>query len=119
MLTKILLKNDEIEEIITILESRLDKEENGDIYYMLAQVYKYVRKEQEYIEALENSLHNSLTLTYPKDIVKKEFDKVSANLVSYKTKEDIEEYESEEESVFDEEDFEAEDFFEEEENIEE
>ena len=107
----------------------MDKEENGDIYYMLAQVYKYVRKEQEYIEALENALHNSLTLTYPKDIVKKEFDKVSANLVSYKTKEDMEEYESEEksefdiedeeESEFDEEDFEIEDVFEEEENIEE
>ena len=94
---------------------------------MLAQVYKYIRKEQEYIEALENALHNSLTLTYPKDIVKKEFDKVSANLVSYKTKEDMEEYESEEESEleeesseFDEEDFEIEDDFEaEEENIEE
>ena len=99
----------------------MDKEENGDIYYMLAQVYKYVRKEQEYIEALENALHNSLTLTYPKDIVKKEFDKVSANLVSYKTKEDMEEYESEEESEFNEEDFEIEDDIEEEEeeNIEE
>ena len=72
LLTKLLVKNDEIEEIITILETRLDKEENGDIYYMLSQVYKYVRKEEDYIKALENALQNSLTLTYPKDIVKKE-----------------------------------------------
>lgn len=121
LLTKILVKNEEIEEVITLLETRLSKEENGDIYYMLSQVYKYVRKEDDYIEALENALDNYLTLSYPKDIVKKELERVSKNSNSYSTKEDLEEYnnyeEDEEDSDFDEEDFEIENF--EDEDVEE
>ena len=84
LLTKIYIKDKEFEEIITLLETRLDKEENGDLYYVLAQVYKYVDKKDEYIKSLEKSLENSLTLTFKKDIVSKEYDyyKLESNNIS-------------------------------------
>ena len=42
LLTKIYIKQNEIEEIITLLETRLEKDENGDLYYVLAQVYRQI-----------------------------------------------------------------------------
>ena len=104
LLTKILIKENEIEEIITILESRLDKEENGDLFYILAQVYKYVNKEEDYLDALEGAMDNLLTLTFPKDLVKKEFARISAKLNNDEFEnEDIEEdVENEEDEDFEE-----------------
>lgn len=80
LLTKILIKENEIEEIITILETRLEKEENGDLYYIMAQVYKHIGEDEKYSQNLESALENPLTLSYPKDIVQKEFDYISYKL---------------------------------------
>lgn len=102
LLTKILIKNEEIEEIITILETRLDKESNGDLYYTLAQVYKYINKLEDYADSLEAAIDNALTLTYPKEVVKKEW-----NIVIKKLNQNILEEDSETES---DEDYNNEDF---------
>lgn len=80
LLTKICIKENEIEEIITILNTRLEKEENGDLYYTLAQVYKHIEEFQEYSANLKSALANTLTLSYPKDIVQKEFSYIAYKL---------------------------------------
>ena len=74
LLTKICIKENEIEEIITILETGLQKEENGDLAYFLAQVYRHIGKGEEYIDSLEKALDNNLTLSYAKNMVKKELE---------------------------------------------
>ena len=79
LLTKICIKETEYENIIEILETRLAKEENGDLYYVLSQVYKFVEKEEEYSKNLELALENNLTLSYPKNIVEKELAKIESN----------------------------------------
>ena len=71
---KICIRDNEIEEIITILQTRLQKEENGDLFYSLSQVYKHIGNFAEYVSALQKALENHLTLTYQKEIVKKELD---------------------------------------------
>lgn len=76
LLTKICLRQNEIEEITTILETRLEKESNGDLYYILAQVYKHAGKLEDYAEILYKALENSLTLSYPRDIVELESDRI-------------------------------------------
>ena len=90
LLTKICLKQQETEEIISVLETRLEKEDNGDLYYVLAQVYKYMGDTEAYAEFLEDALQNSLTLTFPKKSVEEEYAAVSAVL------DEEEEFESEE-----------------------
>ena len=62
----------EFEEIISLLETRLEKEENGDLYYILAQVYKHVGRKEDYIDNLDAAIDENLTLTYPIEIVRKE-----------------------------------------------
>ena len=42
------IKENEFEEVITLLETRLDKEDNGDLYYVRAQVYKYINKKKTF-----------------------------------------------------------------------
>lgn len=79
LLTKIYLREHEAEEIISILETRLDKDDNGDLYYILAQAYKHIGKTEDYAENLESALNNSLTLTYPQDIVRKEYSQTKHN----------------------------------------
>lgn len=82
LLTKISMKLEEVEEIITLLETRLDEEdnENGDLYYILAQVYKQIGDNEQYAENLENALEESLTLTYPRNIVEQEYKYIEAQL---------------------------------------
>lgn len=91
LLVKIYIREGEIEEAITLLETRLDKEENGDLYYVLSQVYKHVDKMVEYVNSLKKAFENSLTLTFPKDIVKKEYDYYSEKNIEEETEEDIDE----------------------------
>jgi tetratricopeptide (TPR) repeat protein len=79
LLTKIYIKENKLEEIISILENRLEDEDNGDLYYILAQVYKYAKDDELYADSLESALHYSLSLTYPKNIVQKEFDKINGD----------------------------------------
>ena len=103
LLTKIMLKQNDTEEIITILRTRLEKEENGDLYYILSQVYKKIGENDEYQEHLEKALKCSLTLTYPKNILKKELEyQVSINPKNIP--QEMEEYSSEDEYFEDEED---------------
>ena len=64
-LTKICIKQSESEEIISILETRLNEDSNGDLYYVLAQVYKHIAKNNEYIKNLELATKEKLTLSYP------------------------------------------------------
>lgn len=73
LLAKICLKNGDTESILTTLHTRLEKDSNGDLYYVLSQIYKHINKTEEYIENLNNALKNPLTLTYPHDTVKAEF----------------------------------------------
>ena len=91
LLVKIYIREGEIEEAITLLETRLDKEENGDLYYVLSQVYKHVDKMVEYVNSLKKAFENSLTLTFPKDIVKKEYDYYSEKNIEEEAEEDIDE----------------------------
>ena len=104
-----------LEEIIDILQRRLDEDSNGDLYYVLAQIYKRIGHLEEYKDCLKSAIEEKLTLSYPLDIVRKELDFAS------KTKEleveEVQEYEAQEEDF----DTEDEDDYEEdldEENIE-
>ena len=90
LLTKICIKENEMEEIISILETRLEKEENGDLYYILAQVYKLVGNMEEYENSLDMALENYLTLSYPKNIVKQEHEAVRYKLEQNRDKEEEE-----------------------------
>lgn len=106
MLTKISLKLNEVDEIISILTARLDKEGNGDLYYVLAQVYKHLGEEQNYVYNLKSALKNHLTLTYPKEFVNNEYEKITSKFgAGLEPPEELEEYNSSEE--YDEESFDA------------
>ena len=99
LITKIFLKEDKIDEIITLLETRLDKEENGDLYYLLGRVYKYIGDGNEYVNSLREALSNQLTLTYDKEIVKQEYEHAGQILNSngvFEPEEKIEDYAPEE-----------------------
>ena len=79
----------------------LEKEENGDLFYILAQVYKKTGEKEKYIKNLKNALDNNLTLTYSHNIVNKEL-----NYIKSKENIDIEEVEeynstTEEEEYYD------------------
>jgi tetratricopeptide (TPR) repeat protein len=76
LLTKICMRENNTEEIIEILSSRLEDEDNGDLYYILAQVFKHMGQMEDYKEYLEEALDNGLTLTYPRDVVQKECDSI-------------------------------------------
>ena len=80
LLTKICLKNDEAEEILQILNEKLQKDDNGDLYYCLARVYKFIGDLDAYYDNLELALKNPYTLTYPRKIVKEEFKCIQAKL---------------------------------------
>lgn len=92
LLTKIYLIDDNSEDIIVLLETRLEKEENGDLRYILAQVYKRIGDTQNYYKNLKYALENYLTLTYPKNIVNQELEYVKS-LVSVDEELETEEYE--------------------------
>ena len=104
LLTKIMVAQGAFEDIISLLQTRIKKEENGDLYYILAQVYKKLGEKMEYTYCLKKALENNLTLTFRKDIVKQEFDYISSSVELGKFV--IEELES---ATFDEKDFEVED----------
>ena len=90
LLTKIYIKQNEIEEIITLLETRLEKDENGDLYYVLAQVYRQIGEKDKYIANLEKSIEENLTLKYSLELVKKELKQAK---LKYEIKVDeVEEY---------------------------
>lgn len=93
LLTKILIKENETDKIIEILEERLNSDDNGDLYYFLAQAYKKVGNLKDYVHNLENAIEAKLTLSYPIDIVKRELE------IAQKTEEldieEVEEYSSE------------------------
>jgi len=111
LLTKICIQQGEYEDIISLLNVRLGKEENGDLVYILAQVYKYTNQSEEYIVCLEQALKNLLTLTYPEDMVREEYkradpDAEEKNIMSEQNEVFDEESddEDEEDSEFDDED---------------
>lgn len=103
LLTKICLQQDNVEEIITILASRLKKEENGNLYYMLARVYKHIELESEYYSCLKKALANAYTLNYDRDVIKQELEYIEYKLKPEATEEDFDydEYESTEEEISD------------------
>ncbi|MCQ2739110.1 MAG: tetratricopeptide repeat protein [bacterium] len=83
LLTKLSIKDNDLESILTILHDRLENyEANGDLYYILAQVYKYMGNKDEYAKHLSLALENSLSLTYSQEIVEKEFKRlrITANI---------------------------------------
>ena len=99
LLVKICLQENHTEEIISILATRLKKEENGDLYYMLARVYKHINLEQEYYSCLKKAMANIYTLTFDKNIVKQELEYLEYRLKPESLDEDFKynEYESKEE----------------------
>lgn len=106
LLTKIYIKNNDIEEILTILHSRLEEEENGDLYYLLAQVYKYLGDAENCVKYLNESLANHLSLTYPNNLVRAEMEKIQQES-EIESPEDFEEYEDEEDDEDDSEPYES------------
>lgn len=116
LLTQLYLKENQADEIITILETRLKKEANGDLFYILAQVYKYIERNEDYADCLLDALENPLTLTYPKDLVQKESDWAESLLDNRHTDEDKEFESVEDENIAEEEEDneDEDDFFEEE-----
>ena len=80
MLVKICLKNSETEEVLELLHTRLEEEENGDLYYCLARVYKFIGDLDEYYENLMNALDNPYTLSYSKKALKQELEYVGGQI---------------------------------------
>ena len=62
------------------MHTRLEKEENGDLFYCLARVYKFTGQIEEYYDALKSALKNPYTLTFPKEIVQREYNAVEEKL---------------------------------------
>ena len=97
------------------MHTRLQEEENGDLYYCLARVYKYIGDSEEYCSNLELALNNPYTLTFPKKIIKQELEYIEQKLDRNDQPEPqahIEEYsESEEETGTDEAEEESEEDF--------
>ena len=82
LLTQLSIKDNDIENILTILHTRLEKEENGDLYYLLAQVYKYISDIESYSKYLQLALKNHLSLTYPNDMVRAEAENISSEQIA-------------------------------------
>lgn len=106
LLAKICLQQDSVEEIITILASRVKKEENGDLYYILARVYKHINLENEYYSCLKKALANAYTLTFDKEVIKQEIQYLEYKLKPEGVEEnlDYEDYEASEETQIEDED---------------
>ena len=102
-------KSGETEEILEILHTQLEKEENGDLFYCLARVYKFIGQLEEYYQNLSLAIKNPYTLTFPLTILKQELDIVEDKLGKKEEIEPeniVEEYESFDSSSEIEEDFE-------------
>ena len=95
LLVKLHLKQGETEDIAEILHSRLEDDENGDLFYCLAHVYKYRGDFDNYRTYLKRAIENPYTLTFPHDLVKKEFK--SAEEKDIEDIADMEEYDGGEE----------------------
>ena len=68
------------EEILEILHTRLEKDTNGDLFYCLARVYKFIGEAEDYYNALKSALENPYTLTFPKDVIRREFKAIEEKL---------------------------------------
>ena len=101
LLTKISIKYDDVENILTILHSRIEEEENGDLCYILAQVYKYIGNAESCVKYIRLALKNHLTLSYPVDKVKLELENIEES-EGIEPPDEIEEYDSEDEEDDDE-----------------
>ena len=85
------------------MENWVNNEDNGDMYYLLAMVFKYLGDTENYAEALSEALQCSYSLTYPKDSVQKEYNAVSEKF-EREEEEDEEDEGDEDEEVYEEED---------------
>ena len=52
LLTKLFIKENNYEDIISILETRLEHDEDGDLYYVMAQVYRKIGDLENYAKNL-------------------------------------------------------------------
>ena len=110
LLTKISVKDNDIENILTILHTRLEEDENGDLFYILAQVYRHIGEYENYAGCLQKAVNNKLTLSYPFETVKRELN-IALEQKGINPPDDIEEYTSaEDEEFFDAEDENAEEY---------
>ena len=72
---KILVKNDDAQKAVEILESAIEtNSEQGDLYYILAQIYKMQSNTKQFIKNMNLALKNNSTLTIAPKQVKKELD---------------------------------------------
>lgn len=73
LLVKISIKLNEIENVLTLLHNQLkNTSENGDIAYLLSQVYKFIIDKDNYIKFLNVAISHPLSLSYPISAIKKE-----------------------------------------------
>lgn len=113
LLVKISIKLNEVDNVLTLLHNQLDAtSDNGDIAYLLAQVYKFIANAENYIKYLKLAIDNPLSLTYPLQALKKELNKALENNEMTIPKE-FDEYNSDDEydeDGFDEDDFEYDEY---------
>jgi len=74
------LKNNETEEVLELLHTALNKEENGDLYYCLARVYKFIGDMPGYYKYIKLALENPYTLSYSKKVLKQELNYVASRI---------------------------------------
>ena len=73
--TKILTKNRDTEKSLQIAQRAVNNcPEEGDLYYILAQVYKITNSKTEYVKNMTNALKHLNTLTVSPKAIKKEMD---------------------------------------------
>lgn len=95
LLVKIYLNQNEADQAMDLVQRYLASDENGDIYYLLARIYKYMGDAKRYAETMEQVYNCHSSLTYPFDMIKKEmvyaFDCMEKNIETN----NIEEYNNE------------------------
>ncbi|MCQ2755189.1 MAG: tetratricopeptide repeat protein [bacterium] len=109
LLAKICAKQNDYDEMFDLLNTRLSKEENGDLLYVLAQLYRRTGQQREYIVCLEQAIENPLTLTYKIDLVKKELKNAESQNGNSDFTEEYDEYTSDDEEFSDDEEENSED----------
>ncbi|MGN1152462.1 MAG: tetratricopeptide repeat protein [Candidatus Gastranaerophilaceae bacterium] len=81
ILNKIYLKQNRFDDAIELIKTALESiPQNGDLYYNYAQIFKLQGELDKYQRALSTALSNKETLTYPLNLVQKEFKTINKQL---------------------------------------
>lgn len=73
--SQILIKLDKLDEARHLIQSAISENQyEGDLFYILAQIYKMQNEFENYAKALKISLKNYKTLSFSPKLIKKELD---------------------------------------------